>query len=711
MFAEVLLEINVFKNKTFTYSIPKNMILDKGYRVNVPFGSRNVNGIVLDIINNKKEEIDLKDIISVIDQDAIINEEQIELIKFMRDTYLCSLFDAYKAMMPSVLKKASNKSNIKIEKKYYLNKMIDTNSKAELNILNLFLNKDYLLYKEIKNKEALNRLIEKEAIFFEEKEVYRLNHFNSEKKKVILTKEQERIHNEIKNSKESIFLIRGVTGSGKTEIYMELIEDNIKRGKESIVLVPEISITTQLINRFKDRFGEKVALFHSGLSDGEKYDEWRKIKRKEVDIVIGARSAIFVPFTNIGLIVMDEENDESYKQENSPRYNTIDIAIKRTKYNNSKLVLGSATPSLESYARAKTNKYVLLELLERVNNKKMPKVEIIDMKDELKKGNLILSSIAKTKILEKIAKKEQIMILLNRRGYSTYVICNECGEVFKCPNCDISLTYHKNRETLKCHYCNYEINMPNTCTKCNSKYLSLRGKGTQKIEEVLEKTFNNIRVVRMDSDSTTNKNSHEKIINAFNDYDYDILLGTQMISKGLDFSNVTLVLVIDSDSSLYISDYRSSERTFSLLTQTSGRAGRKDKEGEIIIQTFNPNHYAIKLVENHDYLSFYNNEMIIRKKLYYPPFCFIVALRILSNDFQVGSIEINKIKKILTSSLNDKYKILGPTIFPKKNNIYGFQCIVKYKDKELLMKVLEEIEIHYTLSKVKLEIDFNPNRL
>jgi primosomal protein N' (replication factor Y) len=408
---------------------------------------------------------------------------------------------------------------------------------------------------------------------------------------------------------------------------------------------------------------------------------------------------------------MDEENDDSFKQENNPRYNTVDIALERTINNNAKLVLGSATPSLESYARSKVNKYHLLELEKRVNEKKLPKVEIVDMKSQIRRGNSILSDISKELIKDRLEKEEQIMILINRRGYSNYVICMECGEVIKCPNCDISLTYHKDNNSLKCHYCSYQTRMPNNCKKCNSEYLSLKGRGTQKIEEFLENTFENAKVIRMDSDTTSRKESHEKIIKDFNEKKYNILLGTQMIAKGLDFKNVTLVIVIDADSSLYISDYRSSERTFSLLTQVSGRAGRHDKEGNIVIQTFNPFHYAIKLVENHDYVSFFNYEMSIRKKLFYPPFCFIVAIRILSNDYEIGLNEINKINKILKSKLDDKYKILGPTIFPKIKNIYSFQTIIKYKDKKQLMNVLEEIDMHYINSKVKLEIDFSPNRL
>ncbi len=711
MYADVIMEINVFKNKIFSYKIPSNLKVDIGSRVHVPFGSNKVNGIVLNIKDDYKDTIELKEIISLLDNEPVLNKEQINLIYFLRNNYLCTYLDAYKVMVPTQLKLSKNINNVKIEKTYYIKNLIEVKTKAEQNILNLFKNKEQLKPSEISNKKALNLLLEKGILDIKKEEIYRLTDKFEKIEKIKLTKDQQNIYQEINTSKDNIFLLRGVTGSGKTEIYMDLIEDVLKDNKEVIVLVPEISITTQLVNRFKGRFQDKVALFHSGLSTGERYDEWRKIKRKEVSIVVGARSAVFCPFTNIGLIIMDEENDESYKQENNPRYNTIDVAIERIKYNNAKLILGSATPSLESYARAKVNRYHLLELETRVNNKKMPNVDIIDMKNEMKKGNSIISSIAKEYILDRINKNEQVMILMNRRGYSNYVLCSECGEVIKCPNCDISLTYHKNNNSLKCHYCNFQTQMPNKCKKCNSKYLSLKGKGTEKIEETLHSIFKNIRVIRMDSDTTTKKSSHEKIIKDFNDHKYDVLLGTQMISKGLDFANVTLVVVIDADSSLYISDYRSSERTFSLLTQVSGRAGRHDKEGNIIIQTFNPNHYAIKLVENHDYVTFYNNEITIRKRLYYPPFCFIVAIRILANDFEMGSKEINNIINILRSKLNEKHKILGSSIFPKINNIYGFQTIIKYKEKEQLMEVLEEIDLHYINSKVKLEIDFNPNRL
>ncbi len=711
MYADVIMEINVFKNKTFTYIIPSNLNVEIGSRVHIPFGKKLVNGIVLNIKDEYEDFIELKSIIELVDLKPVINKEQINLIYFMRNNYLCTYLDAYKVMMPPQLKLTKNNNNVKKIKTYYFKNNYKVDTKAEQNIINLFSDKKQISPSEIKNKNALKKLIEKDIIGVKEEEIYRLNKVYNTIPKVQLTTNQKEIYEEIKSSKDSVFLLRGVTGSGKTEIYMELIEDVLKENREVIVLVPEISITTQLIDRFKGRFQENVALFHSGLSDGERYDEWRKIKRKEVKIVVGARSAIFSPFENIGLIIMDEENDDSFKQENNPRYNTVDIALERTINNNAKLVLGSATPSLESYARSKVNKYHLLELEKRVNEKKLPKVEIVDMKSQIRRGNSILSDISKELIKDRLEKEEQIMILINRRGYSNYVICMECGEVIKCPNCDISLTYHKDNNSLKCHYCSYQTRMPNNCKKCNSEYLSLKGRGTQKIEEFLENTFENAKVIRMDSDTTSRKESHEKIIKDFNEKKYNILLGTQMIAKGLDFKNVTLVIVIDADSSLYISDYRSSERTFSLLTQVSGRAGRHDKEGNIVIQTFNPNHYAIKLVENHDYVSFFNYEMSIRKKMFYPPFCFIVAIRIQSNDYEIGLNEINKINKILKSKLDDKYKILGPTIFPKIKNVFSFQTIIKYKDKKQLMNVLEEIDIHYINSKVKLEIDFSPNRL
>ena len=490
-----------------------------------------------------------------------------------------------------------------------------------------------------------------------------------------------------------------------------LIKEYISKNKTCIVLVPEISLTTQLIHRFRCVFGDDIAILHSSLSDGERYDEFRRIKDGKIKVVIGTRSAVFAPLENLGLIIIDEEQEDTYKQENNPRYKTIDIAIERSKYNNAKVLLGSATPTLESYARSKVGKYDLCELTERVNKKDLPLVHIVDMKNEIKKGNSILSKEAIDLINDRISKNEQVMILINRRGYSNYIICNECGNVIKCPNCDISLTYHKKSDTLRCHYCGYGTNKPETCPKCKSKYLVLKGIGTEKIEELLYDKFKNIKVVRMDRDTTSNKGSHERIIEEFNNKEYNVLLGTQMIAKGLDFKDVTLVIVLNGDSTLNVPDYRSAEKTFELLTQVSGRAGRSIKEGIAIIQTYNPLHYSIVLSKNHDYVSFYNKEIKIRKQLNYPPFCFIVSIRLLTSDYELGLKEIGKVGDYLKNNLDDTYTVLGPSISLKINNIYKFQCIIKYKNKDMLYEVLKEVKKHYRTGKIKLEIDFNPIKI
>lgn len=710
MLVSVLVEIKSLNEKTFTYSVPTNLIpkVKLGVRVSVPFGSRSLNGLIIGY--ETYSEYETKDIIDVLDEEPILNEELIELGKIMSERYICSLMSCYQCMLPSALK--FNKKDIKIKYEKYVEKInnLENPSKGEANILNLFNNTRLVKYSDIKNKEILKRLIDKNILRVVTKEKYRYSSIYEKKELNVLTSSQEKAYNDILNCKNMVCLLRGVTGSGKTEIYMHLIKNILNIGKTAIVLVPEISLTTQLIDRFKSIFNDDIAVLHSSLSDSERYDEWRKIKESKVSLVIGTRSAIFAPLKNIGLIIIDEEHEDTYKQENNPRYKAIDIAVERAKYNNAKVILGSATPSLESYAIASIGKYDLVELLDRVNNKKMPTVSVVDMKDEMKKGNSLLSKEASDLIIDRLNKKEQIMILINRRGYSNYIICNECGNVVKCPNCDISLTYHKTNSMLRCHYCGYGTSKPNNCPKCNSKYLMLKGIGTEKIEELIKDRFS-ARVVRMDRDSTSNKGAHEKIIKDFNDYKYDILIGTQMISKGLDFENVTLVIVLNGDSSLNIPDYRSAERTFNMLTQVSGRAGRKNKEGISIVQTYNPNHYSIEFAKKHDYKSFYNHELKIRKKLNYPPFCHIVALRIITEDYECGNSEIEKISKYLKNNLNDKYTILGPSVSLKINNTYKFQLIIKYKEKELLYEVLNRVNKNIKNKKVKFEIDFSPIKL
>jgi len=713
MYIDVLLQINAFDDMTFTYNVPLNMqkYIELGKRVLIPFGKKELKGIILSIKHNNDSDYEIKDIIEIIDDEPILNKELLELGIYMKETYLCPLITCYQSMIPSALKFNNTTTNIKYDTYIIKNKEYQTDKKSENNILNLFINNEKIKKADITNKISLKKLLELEVLKEIKEEKYRINDNNELNKLNVLTPNQLETYNYINNSSKDIILLRGVTGSGKTEIYMHLIKDVISNNKTAIVLVPEISLTTQLINRFKDIFGNKVAIIHSSLSDGERYDEWRKIKRNEVDLVIGTRSAIFAPISKLGLIIIDEEQEDSYKQENNPKYRTIDIAIKRIEYNKAKLLLGSATPSLESYARSKVGKYDLIELETRINNKKLPLIKIIDMKDEIKRGNNILSKEAELLIKDRILKNEQIMILINRRGYSNYILCNECGNVIKCPNCDISLTYHKKNDTLKCHYCNHIESKPTICPKCNSKHLILRGIGTEKIEELLNQKFDNINIVRMDRDTTTNKGSHERIINDFNSNKYNVLLGTQMISKGLDFKDVTLVIVLNGDSSLNIPDYRSSEKTFELLTQVAGRSGRNDKEGVALIQTYNPNHYSIELAKTHDYIRFYNKEIQIRKLLNYPPFCFLLAIRLLTTDYDLGNKEILKINNYLKDNLDNNYTILGPNISLKINNIYKFQLIVKYKDNKQLLEVLKEIRKHYKTNKIRLELDFNPIKI
>jgi len=513
--------------------------------------------------------------------------------------------------------------------------------------------------------------------------------------------------------KSITYLLYGVTGSGKTEVYMSIIDNVINNNKTAIMLVPEISLTPQIVDRFVNRFGDNVAILHSGLSDSERYDEYRKIKEGKVKIVVGARSAIFAPFKNIGVIIIDEEHTSTYKQENHPRYHARDIAILRSKYHNCPVVLGSATPSLESFARANNKNYELLTLTKRANNMVLPKVTIVDMKNEVKNGNFTFSKILSDKIREKIEKNEQVILLLNRRGYSTLIRCSKCGEVEKCPRCDISLTYHKSSNSLRCHYCSYTKKSPEVCSKCGSSDIKGIGLGTEKLEQEIISKFN-ARVVRMDADTTSKKGMHEKIIKEFGEGNYDILLGTQMIAKGLDFPKVTLVGVINADSSLSVPDFRSSERTFQLLSQVSGRAGRGEYPGEVIIQTYNDDHYSIRLAMKHDYLSFYKEEMKVRKVLNYSPYYFITLVKISCKDYEEGFKHANKIGDFLKKNLSSDTIVLGPTMASmfKINNIFNYQCIIKYKKDDKLIDVLITIDnIYKTNDKVNVEIDVDPIRL
>ncbi|MBU1020032.1 MAG: primosomal protein N', partial [Firmicutes bacterium] len=548
-----------------------------------------------------------------------------------------------------------------------------------------------------------------EETYREIKSIYGIN-----EKEVVLNTEQQEVYDHIleKLDQEKVFLLNGITGSGKTEIYLNIIEDVLKLGKEAIMLVPEISLTPMMVSRFKGRFGNQVALLHSGLSVGEKYDEWRKIIRQEVRVVVGARSAIFAPFTNLGIIIIDEEHTSSYKQEDSPMYHAKDVALERIKHFQIPLILGSATPSVESYYKALSQEYELLQLTHRANNTTLPKVYIEDMRFEFQGGNRSIFSKRLTELIQdRLDKKEQILLLLNRRGHSTFVMCRNCGEVIMCPNCDISLTYHENKNRLVCHYCGHNESNPTICPSCGSTHIRYMGIGTERVEEYINVTFPEAKVIRMDTDTTNYKGAHEKMLYEF-EQNGDILLGTQMISKGLDFPRVSLVGVIAADMSLGLPDYKAIESTFQLLTQVSGRAGRHDIEGEVVIQTYNPDHYAIKHAQFHDYVAFYNTEMEIRKIAGYTPYFNLVQIILSDKDVKQVLKQGSKLVINLRKSLEGNVTILGPVLpkIARINNYYRAQIIIKYQSSNNIDQELKNIYSEYSAF-LTIAIDKNPSLL
>ena len=724
MYANVIIEYgSKAVDKEFTYIIPKKFInqIKIGHRVLVPFNNKFIQGFVLDISDKYDYEYELKEIKELCDENPILNEEMLYLGNEIQKEILCSKISIFQAMLPKALK-ASYKTNIGIKKDRYifLNVSYEEACKyiekcrypKQIEIIEKLITDDRVLVNNLSS--SVNTLIKNGIIKEEYVEVNRyVSHCSGKYKQVLLNDDQQRVVDLVKFDEYNPYLLYGVTGSGKTEVYMELIDKVIQNGKTAIMLVPEISLTPQIVDRFVTRFGQNVAILHSGLSDTEKYDEYRKILDGKVKIVVGARSAIFAPLDNLGIIVIDEEHTSTYKQENNPRYHARDVAIMRGKYHNMPVVLGSATPSLESFARAKKGVYQLLTLTNRAGGGTLPKVIVVDMKDEIRHGNFVLSRILIDKIWEKLKNHEQIILLLNRRGYSSMLTCRDCGNVIKCPNCDITLTYHKSSNTNRCHYCNYSIKNINKCPVCGSNNMKDYGLGTEKLEEELNRIFK-ARIVRMDIDTTSRKGMHEKIIEDFGEHKYDILLGTQMIAKGLDFPLVTLVGVINADSSLNIPDFRSSENTFQLLSQVSGRAGRSDLSGEVVIQSYNPDHYSIHYAKEHNYLDFYEEEMKIRKTLSYPPYYYITLVNISSRNYEEGFKEANKIGNYLKNNLDKNTKVLGPSMANvfRINNIYHYQCIIKYKYDDKLNTVLTKLdEIYKINNKVDISIDINPIRV
>ena len=710
MYIEVLCEIGAKAvDNVFIYHVPNKLeeSIKIGIRVKIPFGKMILEGFVMNINNSSNyDKNKIKDIIDIVDTTPVLNKEMIILGKYMSDNLLCSKVSSYQVMLPKALK-AKNNTNIKIKYNKYLRRTksieeIDEYIKkckyeGQINLLCKLKEGDVLISRMSSTITTIIKHNLAEIIEVEEK---RYNYTGlSNYNKVTLTKEQESVVSTISSSfnKSETFLLYGVTGSGK----------------EAIMLVPEISLTPQIVGKFISRFGNIISILHSKLSDNERYDEYRKITEGKSKIVIGTRSAIFVPFNNIGVIIIDEEHTSSYKQESHPRYNAKDIAIWRSNYHKCPLLLGSATPSLESFARAGNKVYNLLTLTKRPGVSTLPDITVVDMKEEIKKNNFILSNLLKEKIKEKLEKKEQIILLLNRRGYSSIITCRDCGHTEKCPKCDISYTYHKTSNNLKCHYCSTSKPLPSKCTNCGSTNIKDYGIGTEKLEEELHNLFA-AKIVRMDFDTTSKKGEHERIIDDFGSGKYDILIGTQMIAKGLDFPRVTLVGVVSADSSLSTPDFRASENTFQLLSQVSGRAGRSTSKGEVIIQTYNPDHYSIVLSKTHNYLAFYKEEMRMRKLLKYPPYYFFFFFSISSKDYDLGFSESNKISTYLRNNLNNETIILGPSMASmfKVNNIYHYQIIIKYRKDDKLINTLKFIDdIYKKNSKVEIELDFNPIKI
>ena len=737
MQAKIIVELPSKKvDKEFIYNIPLYLDIKIGSIAKVPFGNRLIEGFVLDI-GIFPTEYTLKEIDSIVNRD-VLNTELIELGKYISKTTISSLSSAYQSMLPKGIK-ASIKNKVSTSKKRYMvlnqdisiiNNYIDNNRRyiKQVNILNEVINNNKVLVPRLDS--SINTLLNKDLIklVYEEEYRYKVESFNSNKK-ITLSLEQEKVINTIKEDmdKYNTYLLYGVTGSGKTEVYVELVKECVRQGKQAIVLVPEIGLTEQIVSRFKIGLegieigsnieGERkvnIAVLHSGLSEGERYDEYRRIKEENVDVVIGTRSAIFAPLKNIGIIVIDEEQSTSYKQDCNPRYHARDVAIWRGKWHKCPIVLGSATPSLESFARAGNGVYRLVTMLKRAGSAKLPVVTVVDMKKEAKRGNFILSEKLVQNMKDVIARGKQVMLLLNRRGYSSAFICRDCSHTEKCPNCDITLTYHKSSNRFSCHYCGFSKVRDGICSKCGSDNVMDYGIGTERLVEEVERLIDGARVVRMDLDTTGRKGSHQRIIRQFDSGVYNVLVGTQMIAKGLDFSNVVLVGVISADSSLNVPDFRSSERTFELLTQVSGRSGRGIDAGEVIVQSFDTGHYSLEYARRQDYVGFYREEMKMRKVLKYSPYYYIVVVSVLSKDYKEGMREARKVGEYLRSKLDGEAIVLGPAMANvfKMNNVYRYKCTVKYRKSDKLEEVLTFIDgIYRDNVRVSIEVDVGPSRM
>ncbi len=741
-FADIIVDISHENlDKTYQYAIPEEFVdqATVGALAIVPFGKGNrlIKGYIVDISDQPKWKIDLIKPIHEIVNDALIIESQlIHLAYWMKETFGSTMNDALKTVIPvKKTVKSKEKKTIRLlisveQAQEYLELFRKKNNRGRVRLLEEVMEQQNIDYDVVVNKLNIARstiqdLEKLEIISTDVERLYRnpINNTLIDEKHLKLTEEQqiivESISEEYRSGIRSTYLIHGVTGSGKTEVYMEIIASVIEQGKKVIMLIPEIALTYQTVMRFYKRFGDRISIMNSRLSQGERYDQYLRAKNGDIDIMIGPRSALFTPFQNLGLIIIDEEHEGSYKSESPPKYHAREVAIKRAELTGSSVILGSATPSLESYKKAMEGKYKLYTLLSRIGDSKMPKIWIEDLREELKKKNKSIFSLHLKELMEdRLSKKQQIMLFINRRGYAGFVSCRSCGHVMKCPHCDISLTAHNNG-TLVCHYCGYEEVTPTICPSCGSKYIAAFGTGTQKVEELVKRDFPNARVLRMDTDTTKTKDGHEKILSAFANQQADILVGTQMIVKGHDFPMVSLVGILAADLSLYAADYRAAERTYQLLAQAAGRAGRGRIPGEVIIQTYQPDHYSITTASEDNYFGFYQQEMSYRDLLKYPPAAHILAILIASKEENKAIFASNLISGAIkewveAAQITDDTMIIGPAaaVLSKANDIYRYMLYVKQSDYEVLIRLKNYLEGYLNYSEhfngCNVQFDFNP---
>lgn len=734
LIATVAVDNTFFSYDTdYSYIVPNSLSNDAqiGSKVSVPFGrgDKTRDGIIVNLIEELNVNIDgLKEIKSV--EKKVLSDEMVKLALWLKERCFCTTYDCLKQMLPrkyGVLKgKSERMIRLLVDDEIELSQV----TKKQKAVCDLLLDIGTAGANEIcefcsVGISVLKNLEKNGIIEFYSKEIYRNPYENKEildNSEILLSDEQQKAYLSNKNMLGSgkTGLLFGITGSGKTQIYLKLIDDVIKNGKDVIVLVPEIALTPQTLSIFHRRYGNKVAVIHSGLSLGERNDEYKRIDRGIAKIVVGTRSAVFAPVHNLGLIVMDEEQEQTYKSERTPRYNAKDVAKFRAGYNKAYFLMCSATPSIETYSNALNGKYVLSTVTQRYGNAVLPNVITVDMKSEMKNGNKSpISSILLQHLTKTIDNGKQAILLINRRGYNTFIACNECGHVITCPNCSISLTYHSYNNRLVCHYCGYTKKLDNICPECGSDAVRYSGFGTQRIEEELQSLLPDAKILRMDADTTTAKFSHEKLLEQFGNKEYNILIGTQMVAKGLDFEDVTLVGVVNADNSLYDQNYTASERSFDLITQVVGRAGRRDNSGTAIIQTINPQNETIDFASHQDYLGFYNNEIMIRKLMIYPPFCDIYSATFTGENENTvalcSKVFFDRLVEYNSNEFKDiKLVVLGPTQakISKINNTYRYRLAIKCKNsqriRQMITKILKDVNKDKVYSKISISISLNP---